>query len=76
MDAQQWLATVLTPTLGRESLAYTSDADVLRGQLAALRDCDVLDDETHAAAVQRLDEAIEAAGQPNHWPMSTACPSC
>jgi hypothetical protein len=36
---------------------------VLRGQLAALHDCGVLDDQAHANAMQRLDAAIEAARQ-------------
>jgi hypothetical protein len=63
MDAQQWLATVFTPTLDRDSLAYSNDADLLRGQLAALHECDVLDDAAHAEAVRRLDAAIETARQ-------------
>ena len=58
---QQWLVTVFAAALGRESLAYTGDADLLRGQLAVLRECDVLDDEAHAEAVGRLDAAIEDA---------------
>ncbi|WP_432839053.1 hypothetical protein [Dactylosporangium sp. CA-092794] len=61
MDAGQWLATVFTPMLERESLAYSQDADLLRGQLAALHDCGVLDDITHTDARQRLDQAVEAA---------------
>jgi hypothetical protein len=61
MDAQQWLDTVFTPALNREALAYTNDADLLRGQLAALHECDVLDDQTHADALWRLDRAVEAA---------------
>ncbi len=61
MDAEQWLAAVFTPMLDRESLAYGYDADLLRGQLAALRDCGVLDDEVHADAKRRLDAAVEAA---------------
>ncbi|GAA0711911.1 hypothetical protein Drose_14130 [Dactylosporangium roseum] len=61
MDAEQWLATVFTPALGRESLAYSNDADQLRGQLAALHDCGVLDDTAHADARQRLEQAVEAA---------------
>lgn len=61
MDARQWLDTVFTPTLTRESLAYSHDADLLRGQLAALHDCAVLDDQAHADALRRLDAAVEEA---------------
>lgn len=61
MDGDQWLATVFTPALRRESMAYGGDADQLRGQLRALHDCDVLDDAAFAAAERRIDAAVEAA---------------
>ncbi len=63
VDAKQWLAEVFTPALDRESLAYTNDADLLRGQLAALHECGVLDDRVHAEARRRLENAVEAAWQ-------------
>jgi hypothetical protein len=66
VDAQHWLATVFAPALDRESLAYTNDADLLRGQLAALYDCDVLDEQAHSDARRRLDVAVEAARQRVH----------
>jgi hypothetical protein len=78
MDAQHWLATVFGPTLHRESLAYTNDADLLRGQLAALHDCGVLDDEAYRDALRRLDAPIEAAHQQAHFdvrPVGTAEPA-
>ncbi len=61
MTGDQWLTTVFTPCLRRESLAYGSDAELLRGQLRALRDCGVLDEAEFAAAERRLDAAVEAA---------------
>ncbi|MFF5225115.1 hypothetical protein [Dactylosporangium sp. NPDC000521] len=61
MDAAQWLAAVFTPALGRDSLAYSADADLIRGQLAALHACDVLDDAAHADALARLAAAVQAA---------------
>jgi hypothetical protein len=61
MDARQWLTNAFPPALERESLAYTNDADLLRGQLAALHDCELIDDGTHTDAQQRLEAAIENA---------------
>jgi hypothetical protein len=61
MDGDQWLTTVFAPCLRRESLAFGSDADLLRGQLRALRDCEVLDEAEYAAAEHRIDAAVEAA---------------
>src|SRR5947199_6397540 len=61
MDGDQWLSTVFTPCLRRESLAFGSDADLLRGQLRALRECEVLGEAEFAAAEHRLDAAVEAA---------------
>lgn len=63
MNAQQWLATVFTPALDRKSLANSNDADLLRGQLAALYDCGVLDEQAYTDARRRLDVAVEAARQ-------------
>ena len=61
MEGDQWLRSVFTPCLRRESLAYGSDADLLRAQLRALHDCAVLDDAEFTAAERRLDAAVEAA---------------
>jgi hypothetical protein len=61
VDGDHWLATVFTPLLARESLAHTKDAEILRGQLCALHDCEVLDDRVFADALARLDGAIDAA---------------
>jgi hypothetical protein len=61
MNADAWLTTVFAPALERESLAYTNDADLLRGQLAALHDCEVLDENAWDDARRRLDAAVEVA---------------
>jgi hypothetical protein len=61
MDARRWLSTVFQPALERESLAYTNDADLLRGQLAALHDCELLDDTAHSEALRQLETAVETA---------------
>jgi hypothetical protein len=61
VNADAWLNTIFTPCLDRDSLAYTNDADLLRGQLRALRDCDVLSDQAYTDAEARLDAAVEAA---------------
>ena len=61
MDGQQWLATVFTPALERHSSRYQRDIDVLRGQIAALHECDVIDDSAHAGAMRRLDVAQQTA---------------
>ena len=60
MNVEQWLATVFTPMLVRDTLASSGDADALRGQLRALHDCEVLSDEAFALAQDRLDGAVDA----------------
>jgi hypothetical protein len=76
--ADEWLATLFDPALGRESLAYTSDADLLRAQLRALHDCGVLREDAFVDAQQRLDDAVTAAHQRARFdiqpPQSTAPP--
>jgi hypothetical protein len=63
MDAQHWLSTVFTPSLERESLAYTNDADLLRGQLAALHDCELIGDDDYNEAQRRIEAAVKSARQ-------------
>ena len=72
MDGDHWLATVFTPLLERPSLAHGNDATILRGQLCALHDCEVLDDQVFADALERLDRAVDAARGSTSYSMATS----
>jgi hypothetical protein len=61
MTGDEWLATVFQPALTAEPMVPGREYEALRGQLHALRDCEVLTPDAFAAAEQRLDEASEAA---------------
>ncbi|MEN3307757.1 MAG: hypothetical protein V7603_3959 [Micromonosporaceae bacterium] len=61
MDGAEWLEILFMPALGRESLAYGNDAELLRVQLLALRDCAVLDAAQYGDAIRRLEEAVRVA---------------
>ena len=61
MDGRVWLGTVFERGLRSDTLAFSLEDTLLRAQVQALRDCDVLGEAVAADALNRLDEAVQAA---------------
>jgi hypothetical protein len=61
MDGERWLTTTFASALSRDSVLYGGDANTLRAQLIALRDCGVIDEAAFTGAQRRIDDALETA---------------